>query len=172
MSLILKALDFARAKHEGQVRKVSNEPYINHPMEVSYIVASYKKSKHMEELLAASYLHDTLEDTNTNFVELATEFGGMVAGLVLELTNDEAAIAKIGKLEYQKKKLVGISSYALVVKLADRLHNISDHPTEKMVLQTVELMQYLKANRKLSKTHKAMVEEVFNRCAQCTFEKE
>ncbi|HET8686436.1 MAG TPA: HD domain-containing protein [Methanosarcina sp.] len=160
MKMILKAINFANARHEGQVRKGSGDPYITHPVAVSYILASFKKSKKMEELLAACILHDTLEDTQTNFVELATEFSPLVASLVFELTNDEEEIAKIGKMEYQKKKLLGLSNYGLLIKLADRLHNISDNPTKKMLDDTICILHHLVENRKLTKTQSLMVEEI------------
>lgn len=168
MNLVLKALNFAKEKHLGQFRKVSGEEYISHPVAVSYIVASYKKSECLDELLAASLLHDTLEDTDTTFVELATEFTPLVAGLVQELTNDPEKIKKLGKAEYQKVKLVGISSYGLIIKLADRLHNISDSPTPKMVNDTQALMNHLVVERKLSKTHQKMVAEITRVCMNFT----
>lgn len=164
MTQILKALEFCKRKHAGQTRKGSGHAYATHPISVSYIVAAYKRSKHLDEILIASLLHDTLEDTETTFVEIATKFSPLVASLVLELSNDEVEIAKLGKLEYQKKKLVGMSSYALVIKLGDRLHNVSDHPTAKMILETIELMNYLQKNRKLSKTHKAIIQDIMKIC--------
>lgn len=165
MSLVLLAFDFAKEKHHGQVRKGSGAPYISHPMAVSYIVAAFKKSNHMDEILAACYLHDTLEDTNTDFMELALHFGGLVASLVLELSNDQVTMDLAGsKLEYHKRKLVGLSSWALVIKLADRLHNVSDQPSARMVLDTIELMAHLKKNRRLSKTHRALMSEILIRC--------
>jgi (p)ppGpp synthase/HD superfamily hydrolase len=163
MLLVLKAIDFATKRHAGQVRKVSNLPYITHPVAVSYIVASFKHSRHHEELLTASILHDVLEDTSTTFVELAEQFGPMVSSLVQELTNDDESIKDMGKLEYHKRKLVGMSSYALVIKLADRLHNVMDHPTEKMKADTVQLMTHLKEHRKLSATHLRLVDAITNR---------
>ena len=69
---------------------------------------------------------------------------------MLELSNDVDAIKQVGKLEYQKKKLVGMSSYGLVIKLADRLHNVSDFPTNKMITDTIELIEFLTKVRKLS----------------------
>lgn len=164
MSLILKAIQFAKLKHQGQIRKVSGVEYVTHPITVSYLVASYKKSKRIEELIVASILHDTLEDTNTNFIELASEFTPLVAALVLELSNDPEQIKLVGKLEYQKKKMIGMSSYALVIKLADRLHNISDSPTIHMIDDTIELMAHLRQNRKLSKSHKAIMVDISNIC--------
>lgn len=164
MKLVLKAIHFAVKKHEGQLRKVSGDPYVVHPLKVSYLLAAYKRSKKMDEILAAAILHDTLEDTETNFVELATEFTPLVASLVLELSNDKAEIAKIGKLEYQKKKMLGISNYALLIKLADRMHNVSDSPTMNMVEDTINLMQYLFSNRKLTKTQEQMYTDILEIC--------
>lgn len=168
MNIVLKAIQFADKKHEGQTRKGSGEKYITHPVAVSYLVASYKKSKRLDELLAAAILHDTLEDTDTTFVEIAIEFTPLIAGLVYELTNDEVSLKKLGKLEYHKRKLCGISSYGLVIKLADRLHNVSDHPTAKMVIDTIELMQHLVSERKLSKTHSKMITEILSICYEKT----
>src|ERR1035437_10345704 len=138
MTQILKALDFAKTKHAGQKRKGSGAEYVTHPVAVSYIVASYKRSVHLDDLLIASLLHDCLEDTDTTFEEIAINFTPLVASLVLELTNDPEAIKKVGKLAYQKKKVVGMSSYGFVIKLADRLHNISDHPTTQMIIDTLD----------------------------------
>lgn len=159
-NLVLKAIQFASEKHKDQVRKFDGSPYVGHPLAVSYIVSSFKRSKHMDEILAACWLHDTLEDTETNFIELASVFTPLVASLVLELTSDNEQIKLIGKLEYLKKKMVGISSYALVIKLADRLHNISDHPTQKTIDDTKIIMDFLEKNRKLTKTHKEIIKEI------------
>lgn len=164
MKLVLKALKFATQKHQGQVRKGSGLDYVTHTIAVSYILAAFKRSKHFEELIVAAILHDTLEDTDTTFIELATEFTPLVASLVLELSNDEEQIKLLGKLAYHKKKLVGMSSYGLVIKLADRLHNVSDQPTEKMVIETIELMEHLKENRRLSGTQFKLVEEILRVC--------
>lgn len=147
-------------RHNGQERRVSNKPYFSHPLSVSILVATHKTSKHLDELVAASLLHDTLEDTDTNFDELSEEFTPLVASLVLELTSDEEMIKKMGKNEYMKVKLTGMSSYALVIKLADRLHNISDAPTKKMKRDTLELMSHLIESRKLSKTHMTLIEMI------------
>jgi (p)ppGpp synthase/HD superfamily hydrolase len=131
---------------------------------VSYLVASYKKSKHLEELIVASMLHDTIEDTDATFIEIATTFTPLVASLVLELSNDSEQIKTMGKLEYQKKKTVGMSSYGLLIKLADRLHNVSDQPSVKMISDTIELIDNLKKNRKLSKTRKLIIVDILKIC--------
>ena len=162
--MILRALKFSNRKHHGQVRKGSGAAYVTHPIAVSYLVAAYKRSKHLEELISAALLHDALEDTDATFIEIARNFTPLVASLVLELSNDVEQIEKVGKLEYQKKKMLGMSSYGLIIKLADRLHNISDHPTAKMVADTIVLLEFLKKNRKLSKTHKAIIVDIMKLC--------
>ena len=92
MNTVLQALEFAKEKHKGQVRKVSGDEYITHPLKVSYLLASYKKSKNMNTLLCAALLHDTLEDTDTTFAELSDIFGEFVSTLVFELSNDNKEI--------------------------------------------------------------------------------
>lgn len=165
MKMLLDAIRFANEKHAGQVRRGSGEPYVSHTIAVSYLVAAYKgRSSRLEELLVAAVLHDCLEDTDATFEELAIRFSPLVASLVLELSNDEAKMAKLGKLEYQIKKLLGMSSYALVIKLADRLHNISDHPTQRMVCDTLVLMDRLRKDRRLSRTQLEMVAAIEAAC--------
>jgi len=158
--LVIKAIQFASKKHFGQERKGSGLPYITHPIIVAHLLAKFKQSKRLEELMAAAVLHDTLEDTDTNFVELATEFTPFVAGLVLELTSDEKEIKKIGKNEYMKIHLCGMSSYALTLKLADRLSNVMDEPSEKYKVDTLDLIDHISNNRKLSGTQMKMVQEI------------
>jgi (p)ppGpp synthase/HD superfamily hydrolase len=163
-AMILKAIEFATSKHEGQFRRGSGEPYIVHPIMVSYILAQYKQSKNIEELIVASLLHDTLEDTDTTFDEISKEFSPIVASLVLELTSDENLIKQIGKNEYLKIKLCGISNYALIIKLADRLGNISDKPSDKMVDNTINLIYHISKNRKLTASQIAISNEILNKC--------
>lgn len=159
--MLLKAIKFCETKHQGQVRKGSGKPYATHPIIASYLLAKYKQSHRMEELLVAMLLHDTLEDTETSFLEIAEEFTPLVASLVLELTSCEDTIAKVGKNEYLKTKMLGMSSWGLVLKLVDRLSNIMDNPSEKYLKDTDELMYYLKSNRKLTKTQECIVNDIY-----------
>lgn len=164
-ALILRAIRFAEEKHQGQKRKFSGEDYISHPIIVSYYIPYFKKSKNINNLICAGILHDTVEDTRTSYDEILQQFGIQVASLVFELTSNQEEIDKIGKCQYLKNKLVGCSSYALVIKLLDRLANISDNPTEKMLQDTKDIISFVKENRKLTKTHLkiiAKIEEVLN----------
>ena len=162
--MTLKALLFAIERHEGQTRRGTDLPYITHPIAVSYLVAQFKQSKHLPELVAAAILHDVLEDTPTTFAELAERFTPLVASLVLELTSDQAEIDRIGKLEYLKAKMAGMSSYGLTIKLADRLHNISDRPTAKMVRDTLEILAHLQVHRRLTAPQKTLMEQITTIC--------
>ena len=162
---ILDAIKYADLKHSGQHRKGSGDPYVSHPVAASYLVVAHKRSKYLKELIQASLLHDVLEDTDATFEELVALFGPLVASLVLELTNDKKEIERVGKLQYQCNKLAGISSYGLIVKLADRMHNVSDNPTHQMVVDTLTLMNHICKARKLTKTQKTMVFEIRRLCA-------
>lgn len=166
MMKIYEAMRFAAKHHKGQTRKGTGLPYVTHPIAVSYLLVRYKASKNLEDLIVAMILHDVLEDTSVTFLQLARKFGPLVASLVSELTNDPKQIALMGKLDYQTKKVLGISSWGLVCKLVDRLHNVMDHPSKKMVTDTVELMARLKKGRKLTKTQKRIVADIEVECAK------
>lgn len=158
--MITEAKTFAIKKHANQYRKVSGEPYVNHVLQVGDLISTYKISKKLPELIVAGILHDTLEDTDTTFTELATEFSPLVASLVLELTSDPNQVQLLSKKEYLKRKMLGMSSYGLFIKLCDRLSNVMDHPTNKAIIATREIIEFLRENRKLSQSHLAVIHEI------------
>lgn len=163
--MVLDALVFAIQKHDGQFRKGGQIPYITHPIAVSYIVAQYKGSSRLAELVTAAILHDVLEDTQTTLQELAERFTYLVASIVYELTSDPVEIARMGKFEYLKNKMLHMSSYAFTIKLADRLHNVSDKPTKKMVDDTLATMDYLYATRKrITVPQRRLMEKIIQAC--------
>jgi len=158
--LILKALKYATSKHRGQKRKVSGAEYITHPILVSYLAASYKRSKALETLICAAILHDTVEDTKATYNQILRLFGMPVASLVFELTSDSAALKKMGKLEYLKSHMAGMSSYALFLKLCDRLANLRDNPSPKQLEETAIILKHLRTKRRLTKSHLAVMAEI------------
>lgn len=162
--MILEMIKFSAEKHKGQVRKGSGDPYITHTIAVSYLVATYKRSKKIKELITACHGHDLLEDTDTTFEELVEKFGPLVASLILEMTNDEDEIKRVGKLAYHKKKLQGLSNYGLIIKLCDRLHNISDNPGVKYVEDTIKLMHHIREERKLTGSQSNVVCDILDAC--------
>ena len=89
ISLLLKAIHFAADKHRDQRRKdVHASPYINHPISVAQILSDEGQVKDIE-VLAAAILHDTVEDTETEFTDLESEFGDRIAGIVKEVTGQK-----------------------------------------------------------------------------------
>lgn len=155
--MLVKAVQFASQKHKGQVRRGSGLPYIIHPTSVAFILSMHKSSKCMEELLTVCLLHDTLEDTDACFSEIAEEFSPLVASLVLELTSDQEQIDLVGKNEYLITKMSGMSNYGLVIKLADRLANILDAPSPSYCEDTLEMMNRLEIKRRLTESQQSIV---------------
>jgi len=168
-NLIEKAIVFAQEKHKGQLRR-DGTPYILHPLRVSEIVRKFKKSNKLNEIMAAAILHDTLEDTDTTIPELLENFGELVTGIVIELTSEKNKIEIFGKTKYLSEKLSSskkVSRWALVVKLADRLDNISDLETLedsefaiRMKKETEDILIFLEKNRELSDTQKRLIEAI------------
>ncbi len=159
-------LEFATKKHQGQFRADGVTPYIEHPKKVAELVRTYKKSKQIDVLVAAALLHDTIEDTYTSYKEIEDEFGEIVASLVLELTTASYYCRYMGKAQYLERKMANMSSYALVIKLADRLANIMDSvnlPLEKqknLYHQTKQIINYLRFHKKLSPSHKSLIKAI------------
>lgn len=161
MYIVQRAIEFATQKHDGQIRKASNIPYIMHPVTVMYLIGKFKgNSSHIDELQCAAILHDILEDTDCTYIELEREFGPMVASIVMELTSDESAIKEMGKNEYLKNKMVQMSNYALILKLLDRLANITDHPKAQYLSDTLELINYISKHRDLTDRQFLICEEI------------
>lgn len=160
-----KALDFAYKMHEGQYREDGTK-FINHPIRVTNLLYKYKKSKSIETLITASYLHDTIEDTETTYYDIIREFGPQVASLDLELTTDEDLKKEIGKTKYLGIKMKNMSGWALDIKLCDRLDNVIDliNSDEKFrnkyIKETIEIINYLINNRKLNKTQMTILKDI------------
>ena len=162
-----KAIRFAANAHRKQTR-TSGDAYITHPVEVAKIVKQFKKSHNLEALISAAYLHDTVEDTDTELEDITKMFGGLVASMVKELTSDEQSKEfKASKADYLSAKMSSMSSWALVVKLADRIHNVSDLNTAKTKKwasnykkQTTQIVDELEKNRTLTGTHKKMIKAI------------
>ena len=122
---IEKAYLFAAKLHEGQYR-ISEEPYIIHPIEVAKILAELKLDTHT---IIAAFLHDILEDTDTSPDEIVKNFGEDVLKLVQGVT-------KLGKYRFKSKEERQAENFRrmfiamaedvriIFLKFADRLHNM------------------------------------------------
>ena len=118
-----RALDFAARAHCDQRRKGTRaEPYVNHLAEVALLVAEACGGRDMDAVLGA-LLHDTLEDTETTFDELAAAFGPKVAAVVAEVTDDKN-LSKAERKRRQIEHAPHASPSAKLVKLADKISNV------------------------------------------------
>jgi GTP diphosphokinase / guanosine-3',5'-bis(diphosphate) 3'-diphosphatase len=122
---VQRAYEFAEASHRGQLRK-SGDPFIEHPLGVAHILADLGMDT---TTLVSALLHDVVEDTDLGLDEVREEFGDEVAAIVDGLT-------KLEKIEYRsreqeqaenvRKMIVAMARdiRVLIIKLADRLHNM------------------------------------------------
>ena len=150
---IKEAFDFAKRLHSGQYR-VSEEPYIIHPIEVVKILINLKVDRNT---LIAGFLHDILEDTDTKPEEIEEKFGSDVLNLVQGVT-------KLSKLQFKSKEerqaenfrrmFIAMANDVRIIflKLADRLHNMrtlnymSVQKQQKIAQETLDIFAPL-ANR-------------------------
>ncbi|MBS4750308.1 bifunctional (p)ppGpp synthetase/guanosine-3',5'-bis(diphosphate) 3'-pyrophosphohydrolase [Carnobacteriaceae bacterium zg-ZUI78] len=125
VAFVKKAYAFAEKAHEGVTRK-SGEPYILHPIQVAGLLADL----HMDpSTVATGFLHDVVEDTDYTYEDMVEQFSQTVADLI-------EGVTKIGQVEYQskaenkaenhRKMLLAMANdlRVIIVKLADRLHNM------------------------------------------------
>ncbi|MFJ9521356.1 RelA/SpoT family protein [Kitasatospora sp. NPDC101801] len=123
LALLGRAYRTAEASHRGQTRK-SGEPFITHPLAVTMILAQLGAGT---TTLVASLLHDTVEDTEVTLDQVAEEFGPEVAYLVDGVTKlEKVDFGAAAEAETFRKMLVatGDDVRVMVIKLADRLHNM------------------------------------------------
>jgi len=121
----VRALAFASRKHSQQRRKDADaSPYINHPIALVSILAVEAGINDCDTLCAA-LLHDTIEDTDTSVEELVEAFGGPIASLVQEVTDDRRLPKAERKLR-QVEHAAHLSPKACSVKLADKIANLRD----------------------------------------------
>ncbi|WP_343991206.1 bifunctional (p)ppGpp synthetase/guanosine-3',5'-bis(diphosphate) 3'-pyrophosphohydrolase, partial [Nocardioides dubius] len=123
LALLERAYLTAERLHAPQKRK-SGEPYITHPLAVTTILADIGMT---EPTLVAALLHDTVEDTPYTLEQLTADFGEEVARLVDGVTKlDKVTYGDSAQAETIRKMIVAMSRdiRVLVIKLADRLHNM------------------------------------------------
>lgn len=121
--LLSRAYETAERLHDGVFRK-SGDPYITHPLAVATIAAEIGMDT---TTLVAALLHDTVEDTDYGLEQLTEEFGAEVARLVDGVTKlDKVALGAAAEAETIRKMIVAMAQdpRVLVIKVADRLHNM------------------------------------------------
>jgi len=155
LQLLKRAYDFACNSHEGQVR-LSGGPYVAHPLHVALILADLQLDS---SALAASLLHDTVEDSSVSLEKIKKDFGHEIASLVDGTTKLEelsrktpatglkSGIQAAQQAENLRKMLVAMAEDLRVVfiKLADRLHNmrtlaaLPPEKQERIARETIEI---------------------------------
>ena len=143
---VSEAYCYAKLLHGNQIRQ-SGEPYINHPLNVAYILSEMHADC---DTLCAGLLHDTLEDTNIKKEDIANKFNQNVANLV-------DGVTKLSKMNFSSKQdqnnantrkiITGITDDVriIIIKLADRLHNMrtlefkSEFKQKENSLETMEI---------------------------------
>jgi (p)ppGpp synthase/HD superfamily hydrolase len=124
VKLVTEAAWFAASRHVGQTRKgEAAEPYINHLAEVAFLLASTTVEPDAY-LVAAGWLHDTIEDTGATHHELEKLFGSFVADVVAEVSDDKL-LPKDERKHLQVVNTPNKSREARLVKLADKISNLT-----------------------------------------------
>ena len=146
-ALVEKAYFFALEAHKSQ-KRYSGDPYISHPIKVAEILSELRLDT---ATIITGLLHDTVEDTPASMDELKLKFGNEIATLV-------DGVTKISKMKTQsdiknqaenfRKLILAVSKdiRVLLVKLADRLHNMrtitfvpSEEKRKRIALETMEI---------------------------------
>ncbi len=144
ITAIQKAYEIAERMHDGQKRK-SGDPYITHPLAVATILAELGMTS---PTLCAALLHDTVEDTPYTLEQLTADFGDEVRHLVDGVTKlDKVKYGDSAQSETIRKMVVAMSRdiRVLVIKLADRLHNmrtlryLRQDKQERIARETIEI---------------------------------
>lgn len=147
IKLIRNAYDYAYKKHFSQ-KRITGDDYITHPLNVAWILTDVSADS---LAISAALLHDTIEDSDSTYEEIENLFGKKVAKIV-------EGVTKINRLKFtsdseqmaanQRKILVGLSEdvRVLIVKLADRLHNmrtlyvLSEAKQKRKAKETLEIL--------------------------------
>ncbi len=145
LALLQRSYDVAESAHAAQKRK-SGDPYITHPLAVATILAGLGMDT---TTLVAALLHDTVEDTGVTLEKITADFGAEVAHLVDGVTKiDKVKLGDAAQAETIRKMIVAMARdpRVLVIKLADRLHNmrtlrfLPPEKQEKKARETLEIL--------------------------------
>jgi GTP pyrophosphokinase len=145
LALLQRAYDVAEDRHSSQRRK-SGDPYITHPLAVASILAELGMDT---TTLVAALLHDTVEDTGYSLEELTKDFGDEVAHLVDGVTKlDKVVLGTAAEGETIRKMIIAMARdpRVLVIKVADRLHNMRTMrflPPEKQARKARETLEVI-----------------------------
>lgn len=121
MTAFKKAVAFATAAHEGQVRKYTGEPYVEHVLAVAQMVAAHTDD---ENAIIAAVLHDTVEDCDVTIEEIVEKFGETVAEYVWYLTKPPEFVGNRAKRKaLDRGRLKEAPEIVRFIKVMDVWHN-------------------------------------------------
>lgn len=121
LPIVLKAIEFAFRAHSGQFRKGTDIPYVVHPLQVGAMLI---KSGCDEDLAAAGFLHDTVEDTDVKLEEIREQFGDLIAELVEAVSEPHKKAPWEARKQHTLQSLESANEEVLLLSLADKLDNI------------------------------------------------
>ena len=149
MNKVKQAKEFAREKHDGMTREEGVTPYFDH---LKKVVKNLEKlGVTNQDILCAGWLHDTIEDTDTDYDDISEQFGKIVADIVASVTKDTRLPRPIRERKYVEQ-LRHSTWQAKVVKFGDIVANIADlknsgYNKEKQAKKVKDKIVYLKAIR-------------------------
>ncbi len=148
---LFEAIAFAARAHQGQKRKDGLTPYVSHVFRVAMVVREVFGINDLA-MLTAAVLHDTIEDTTTDYDDLQEHFGDQIAGYVAALSKDKRLPEQERERDYQAR-LAASAWQVKVCKLADVFDNLNDSghmPPDKQARTLRNARRYLNAlNRDL-----------------------
>ena len=121
--IVTKARDFAERVHSAQKRRYTGEPYFVHLSEVATLCSRHGAS---DEVVAAAYLHDSMEDQDVSYDELKQDFGRRVADMVVALTDVPAVkdgLTRAERKHIDRMRLSASSGDVQTIKCADLISN-------------------------------------------------
>lgn len=125
MNMIIRAAQLARKAHEGQKRKYTGRPYIEHPARVAGKIGVYINA--YDEMVSAAYLHDVVEDTQVTLKDIEVATSSHVADLVKALTNpskEHPQMARADRKAMDRDHLKNAHWEVKVIKMIDRIDNL------------------------------------------------
>jgi (p)ppGpp synthase/HD superfamily hydrolase len=152
--LIEKAKEFAIKAHEGQVRKYTFQPYVEHPILVAKAVSRFVDDP---EAIAAALLHDTVEDCDVSFEDIEDNFGDIVAEYVWFLTKPPEFVGnRAVRKQLDRDRLATAPKIVKLIKICDVMHNsgsIRDHDPDfyedfrvetRLLLDAIDAVEVMK----------------------------
>ena len=138
---LLRAATFAARKHHGQMRADNQTPYFSHVARVTLILTHFFGVED-EAVLTAALLHDTLEDTATDYDEIAEQFGTLIADYVVQLTKNVMLPKAKREADYEAR-LCRATEPVMIAKMADLYDNLSDRIHSPKLHKTAETAERL-----------------------------